>query len=60
MPSVRNRFTISVTPEMEDSLRKLRATMFLNCTNSHMLRQLIRLGLQSANSCCDTGDKHAV
>ncbi len=41
------RFTVSVTPDIEQSLDKLKKEQFYNTTQSEMVRYLIKLGLRS-------------
>lgn len=40
------RFTVSITPEMDKQLDELKRNLFYNKTNSEMIRELIKKGLQ--------------
>lgn len=41
------RFTISVTPEMEEKLEKVKRELYYKETQNYMVRELISLGLKT-------------
>lgn len=44
----KKRFTVTMTPDMEPALLKLKQDQFFNRSHTEMIQHLIRLGLESA------------